>query len=440
MIRTRTGSWLATFGIAVISGVAGLVGVGWLANQCVRWYHVSHVEGGAGYFVAELALAGALGGFVIGLVCARRAKRDGDPRFPRGLGLGLTWVLGLVTVATGLAYGLADHPPMIDGKSLVVEVELRTPDEYPLLTESGFTPLVAVLNRGGRSRGSNVAESDAARRDGRRRIVSIVVPLETSSDHKRLWVSWSRGLTMGFSLDVPGQPTGADFTWSGWRRPSDSTRDAAWAATGIDLGFSVRTRVQFEAPPAAPLTQAQAEAAEDGAQATTLASVPVDAPLSAWLPFTRPGIAEARQADVRARIAARPALAAEIRALAVSDNAPEAAEVLSLVTAVPQAAQAWRDGVRAAGQDLVRRLERSITISEAQDPDYEWAAEISIRFSGWLQAARLLRERTGEDSSAVLRSVLKLARQRPDSQALREDVVRVASFYLQEWTGPIVRE
>mgnify|MGYP001332570045 CR=1 FL=1 len=31
--------------------------------------------------------------------------------------------------------------------------------------------------------------------------------------------------------------------------------------------------------------------------------------------------------------------------------------------------------------------------------------------------------------------MLELARQRPDSIALRQDVVRVASYYLKEWAG-----
>jgi hypothetical protein len=199
--------------------------------------------------------------------------------------------------------------------------------------------------------------------------------------------------------------------------------------------FRIRTRVQVEPPPEPPPTDAELAAERDRAEAAALAAVPADAPLAAWLPFTRVDVSEARRADVLARIAARPTLAADLRALAVDDDEELAAEALRLVSDVPGDSAAWREAVRAAGQDLVARSERGILITEADDPSYEWAAAVSIRFGGWLHAARRLREQHGDDHSADLRTMLRLARQRPDSYVMQQDIVRVASLYLQEWTG-----
>lgn len=91
--------------------------------------------------------------------------------------------------------------------------------------------------------------------------------------------------------------------------------------------------------------------------------------------------------------------------------------------------------VAAAGRDLLVRLDRVVVIPVADDPGYEAAAGISIRFSGWMAAVFHLRKSAGGDFTGELRAILRSSRKRPDSIALRQDVVRVASFYLHEWTG-----
>jgi hypothetical protein len=42
-------SWFLTILTAVVTGVLGLVCGGLLGNACVRWYHIRHFEGEAGY-------------------------------------------------------------------------------------------------------------------------------------------------------------------------------------------------------------------------------------------------------------------------------------------------------------------------------------------------------------------------------------------------------
>lgn len=50
-------------------------------------------------------------------------------------------------------------------------------------------------------------------------------------------------------------------------------------------------------------------------------------------------------------------------------------------------------------------------------------------------AVRALRAQASGDFTPELKEILELARVRSESHALRADVVRVASFYLHEWTG-----
>ena len=426
--------FVVAFFVGVLSAIAGLLLVGWLADQSVAWYSISSFEGGAGYFVVFLALGGGIAGFFIGVIGSWWATTRGAT-FARCLALVLAVDVGLVAIATLLAWGLADHPPTIDGRPLVVEVELMTPEGSAPVDAEGFRSSLAVMTMDGDTGGYGSLEKDAARAEGARWIIRASVPLETSVPQKQIWVSWTEGEALYFPLPLRSRPTADDFAWSDWRGPSTVYRDGKWIE-GDDLpDFRIRTRAQLEPPPEPPATEAEVAAERDRAEAAALAAVPADAPLAAWLPFTRVDVSEARRADVLTRIAARPNLAAELRTLAVGDDAELAAEALRLVNALPTASAAWREVVHAAGKDLVARTERGILVAEADDPSYEWAAALSIRFGGWLHASRLLREQHGDDHSADLRAILRLARRRPDSYVMQQDVVRVASFYLQQWTG-----
>ncbi|MFO1498310.1 MAG: hypothetical protein U1G07_07965 [Verrucomicrobiota bacterium] len=70
-----------------------------------------------------------------------------------------------------------------------------------------------------------------------------------------------------------------------------------------------------------------------------------------------------------------------------------------------------------------------------QDPSYQAAADIAVRFSAWMSAVRHLRATAGGDFTTELRSMLELSRVREDSLVMRQDVRRVASYYMHEWTG-----
>jgi hypothetical protein len=331
---------------------------------------------------------------------------------------------------------MADHPPTIDGRSLVIDIEIMTPEGAAPTDIGDFRPSLAVLKPDGAMDGYGGFDKSAARPDGARWLIASSVPLTTSTAQKRIWVSWAEDEALYFPLALGRHPSEADFTWSDWRGPEHLYRRGAWIEGDALPDFRLRTRVQFEPDPIPPPTDAEVAAERDATEAAALTALSDDAPLASWLPFTRSDVSPARRSDVLSRIASRPELAADIRDAAVGDAAELAAEVLRLAGELPAPPGVWRDAVQAAGQHLVHRMERSIRTPEADDPSYEWAAPLSIRFSGWLHAARLLREAEGYDPSADLGAMLQLARQRPDSYVMQQDIVRVASYYLQEWSGP----
>jgi hypothetical protein len=299
--------FVVAFFVGVLSAIAGLLLVGWLADQSVAWYSISSFEGGAGYFVVFLALGGGIAGFFIGVIGSWWATTRGAT-FARCLALVLAVDVGLVAIATLLAWGLADHPPTIDGRPLVVEVELMTPEGSAPVDVEGFRSSLAVMTMDGDTGGYGSLEKDAARAEGARWIIRASVPLETSVPQKQIWVSWTEGEALYFPLPLRSRPTADDFAWSDWRGPSTVYRDGKWIE-GDDLpDFRIRTRAQLEPPPEPPPTEAEVAAERDRAEAAALAAVPADAPLAAWLPFTRVDVSEARRVDVLTRIAARPNL------------------------------------------------------------------------------------------------------------------------------------
>ena len=69
-----------------------------------------------------------------------------------------------------------------------------------------------------------------------------------------------------------------------------------------------------------------------------------------------------------------------------------------------------------------------------QDPSYQGAADVQVRFSAWRVAVQSLRQKRGADFIPELRRILELSRVRTDSRVL-QDVRRVASYYAKTWGG-----
>jgi hypothetical protein len=265
--------------------------------------------------------------------------------------------------------------------------------------------------------------------------VAMVLPLDSSSASRTLRVAVREGASMTFPLPLPSQPAEADFSWTEWIAPGASWTQAGKADAALGEGFRLRCRVAFRAVPPPPPTAEEVGREKAGAEAAALAAVAVDAPLRDWLPFTRYGVSDAHQEAALARMRGRSNVVSELGVLMVDENAELAAEVLRLVPRLGGLEGDLKESLLGAGRDLVTRLERVVELPVASDPSYEGAAGISVRFSAWMTAVRHVRERGGGDFGAELRAVLVLARKRPDSHVLRQDVVRVASFYLHEWTG-----
>lgn len=428
-------TWLITLATGALAALLGGVALGFLADRWTVWFRVSNFEGAAGYYVIFNALFGAVASFFIGIACSRYVVQGAEANFLRGLLLTGGWIAGIWTVLAGVSYAIADHPPRLEGKALVLDIEIRTPPQNPLLDRSDLRPMISIENASGSSTSYGTVPSDQTRAEGNRWIIPLTLPLRSSSAHRTARIRWSDDLSFAADLPLPAHPNRKHFEWTGWVPPRDPSTKGDWAAPGTDLGFEVRFRVGFQQPPP-PLPPAE-EVAKQREEATSaqLQALPANAPLPDFLPFTRHGISEANQQVALERLRSREGFDAEFAARVVDDNAELAAEVLRLVPRLPGPEKPLLEPVAAAGRDLLIRLNRTLEISAEADPGYEAAAAISIRFSGWMAAVFHLRDRAQGDFTPELKAVLLAARKRPDSEALRRDVVRVASYYLHQWTG-----
>lgn len=428
-------TWLLSFASALIMAVVGAVALGVLADRWTVWFRVTSAEGAAGYFVLLYGILGAIGGFVVGLICARYAVQGTDARFLLGLQLGTAWVLGIVGVLAVITYTVADHPPRLNGQPLVLDVEIRIPTGTPQPATPGFQSMVTLENGLGKTTSWTQVPWDRVREENGQQILPFSLALRSSSARRTLLIQWLNDAWLTVAMPLRSKPTRADFEWSEWleARPSNPAQ-AASGAPPAPLA-QVRYRVGIVPPRPPPRSAAELAQEREAAMAAQLAALPADAPLQDRLPFTRHGVEGRLQTAALEGIRSRNNFAAEFAALVVDDDAELAAETLRLVSRLPGPGEPLLDPVAACGRDLLQRLERVLRTTEEEDPGYAWAAGISIRFSGWMDAVFHLRKQAGGDFTPELRAILIAARKRPDSHALRQDVVRVASYYLREWAG-----
>jgi hypothetical protein len=169
-----------------------------------------------------MALGGGIAGTVIGLIAARITAARPRPGFGKGLLNAVGTVVVLLIAIAGVARVLADIPPEIDGETLLLHVELRSPagDTTDLAALPG-TPYVRL---GALSPFSNVERvsdqgplwiEDLRREDGRW-IVPGAVEIFTSRGRKVLDIGVGDKVLGGFLIPLRGSPSRGDLEWTPW--------------------------------------------------------------------------------------------------------------------------------------------------------------------------------------------------------------------------------
>lgn len=154
-----------------------------------------------------------------------------------------------------------------------------------------------------------------------------------------------------------------------------------------------------------------------------------DAPLAEWLDVLRYNGNPEIVAKVLKHIIAVPDHAELLRESLLGDDNNAAYSAFTALAQLP--AGTLPDAaalMRSSGEDLVEQISEAAALPTADDPGYETAAGVNLRFAGWVNAFRSRPDAERVALLPLLRSMHEVAATRPDSQALA-DIARTAAHY-----------
>lgn len=161
---------------------------------------------------------GLLAGFITGLIVGLCTAATGFGGFLKVQGLSLASLIGLGAIVTGLFWIGADKPPVIGGKTLTLDFELRVPPGVAFPAEPAYSNVHASLYANDRD--NRVAEIDfhSIRREGDNVIAPGTAPLMSHSSNRSLLaqIEGESGSSQFIPVKLPPSPRKADEAWSDW--------------------------------------------------------------------------------------------------------------------------------------------------------------------------------------------------------------------------------
>jgi len=232
--------------VVLLTAIAGAVLSIFASIYLTELYHVSDFEGGRGMLIFfALAPLGFIVGLIIGLTVALLSRGAGLLGFAKAQGLALGITIGLAAIVSGILYLAADHPPMLDGKSLALEFEIKIPPTLKIPAQPGVENLHASLYANNRDNHYALLHYDKiALRDG-----YVLIPgkasLVSQTFNRDLLVSveTEAGASQFIKLKLRAKPTKEDEAWSDWMR---ATQRADLSLVPEADRIAVRYRVQPE--------------------------------------------------------------------------------------------------------------------------------------------------------------------------------------------------
>ena len=236
-------SWLGSLLTALVLAVGATLLGGFLASRAARWHRISSFEGKSGYFVVLMGLLAGVFGVVAGLLVARYGGAgDGLPAFATAAAV----VIGGLLLVAGLAWLLADRPPRLSGRSLVLDLEIRAPaGGAPLPADS--TGFYAYLSAEGAGMSGATLHRDRQAQVAGRWLLPATVAFETRRPRPYIALGGQRlgGATVFFHPELE-PPIGDRLgQWGGWLTGAV----AGSSGSGDAAGFELRVRPRLAEPP-----------------------------------------------------------------------------------------------------------------------------------------------------------------------------------------------
>jgi MFS family permease len=233
---------LRTVLIALVNGLAGAI-LGFIGGDLsTRAHNVSNFEGGRAMGIVFLIVpAGFVVAAILGVVAALRISEPGFPGYAKAQGVALLAAVLLATVLFGYSIWRAPQPPMLEGRNLSLEFEVRMPaGRTSPGPEDKFSVLLTSRGYGDDRHNADLRLDSISTSEGR-----VVIParafLYTTTSQRFLVVNDVAGKYYWFDLPLRARPTAADLEWTAWWPAPGQTATVDVNGNG---GFQIRYRVQ----------------------------------------------------------------------------------------------------------------------------------------------------------------------------------------------------
>jgi MFS family permease len=241
-------SWKIALLVGLLTAIITAVVTAPVADKVTRMHGVSDFEGGRGMAIAFVLIpAGFIGGFLLGLLGTKLVHALEWSQFWKALGLSvLLGQAGLWGIA-GLSLLSIPRPPLLDGETLALEVEVSVPLARVTPGARGPNGIRLSLYAGGKDNHYAEIERDRFREVDGQLVVTALAGLNSTPPFRTLSFHIEDHTWLAFDLSaLPAVPTGKDLEWSEQRPMRDAQRSDPGAAPSDVL---LRYRVVKQGPP-----------------------------------------------------------------------------------------------------------------------------------------------------------------------------------------------
>ncbi len=265
--------WPVALLVAFITAIGSAALTIPVADWAMEVLNVSNFEGGRGYSIVFLYVPLALlAGFATGFALSFFVKRGGFAGYAIRQGIALLVTAIIILGIGGLAWATADHPPLIDGKNLALDIEARVPANGRSIEDLKAAKFDFALVASASDRSySDTRWSEATRTDE-----FITVPawaaLKSSDAGREITAGIDGESRQIFTVMLRAKPTKLD-EWSDWAPPRERFDHSKPAP---NEQYLVRYRVRFadEYSPTPAPTPTREEQSPPSEESATPASSP----------------------------------------------------------------------------------------------------------------------------------------------------------------------
>lgn len=413
-------NWFLSILIGILTGIAGIACGLFIGSVNVKWYRISSFEGGSGYYVIAIGLAGGVVGLLAGVIASRFIASGAELAFLKGLGAGIGSLLGAALFVMALCWFGADLPPKIDGRGLHLEVEIRAPKRFTKdFPRDDYGCHAYLENSAGKTRDTEEIKLSTARQEDGRWVIPTKLWLGTRSSEKRFRAYFNKEFDASVTLPLRGNPRKSDLEWSKW---IESGWNANQPRPTPDEAFFIRYRVVMDDPPAPVVGEKETgNPAVDDAIAE-LEDIGGNHPIHEFLPYTELDRPDAVRREAIRRIQERPHFGTELGQMVDSTDINTASAALRTLAQLDEFPAELHYPVGAAAQRMVewkvwlKKGEVAPGCDSLDEYDYGACSR------NWLSAVKVLREKAGGDFTK-------------EFAALTKDVDEPTLAAMREWGG-----